>query len=174
MNSNSHKVSTQETKGTTQTESRGNSIGLVSGFGFNRGINAGLSSSFGLAPSIMISHSRREFDEARENISRLYGSLKERLLVGLNTGIFSTSTYIMTPDNLVASKAKALIKSAFLNNELLSPIQILEPKEVCFFHQSAKKLIEAVEYVKELGVEKVSLPKKRRLTILNFKDSIKR
>ena len=129
MNSTSHQVSTQETKGTTQTESRGNSIGLVSGFGFNRGINAGLSSSFGLAPSIMISHSRREFDEARENISRLYGSLKERLLVGLNTGIFSTSTYIMTPDNLVASKAKALIKSAFLNNELLSPIQILEPKE---------------------------------------------
>ena len=59
-------------------------------------------------------------------------------------------------------------------NQLGEMIKSLEPKEVCFFHQSAKKLTEAVEYVKELGVEKVSLPKKRRLTILNFKDSIKR
>jgi len=46
-------------------------------------------------------------------------------------------------------------------------IKVLEPKEVCFFHQSAKRLIDVVEYVKELGVEKVSLPKKRKLSILN-------
>ncbi|GAH11662.1 unnamed protein product, partial [marine sediment metagenome] len=41
------------------------------------------------------------------------------------------------------------------------------PKEVCFFHQSARKLVEVVEYVKELGVDKVSLPVKRKLKILN-------
>jgi Cft2 family RNA processing exonuclease len=52
-------------------------------------------------------------------------------------------------------------------NQLTEMIKILEPKEVCFFHQSAKNLIEVVDYVKELGVEKVSLPKKRILTILN-------
>ena len=52
-------------------------------------------------------------------------------------------------------------------NQLREMIKILEPKEVCFFHQSAKKLIESVEYVKELGVEKVSLPIKRKLLILN-------
>ena len=52
-------------------------------------------------------------------------------------------------------------------NQLREMIKILEPKEVCFFHQSAKKLIDAVKYVKELGVEKVSLPKKRILSILN-------
>lgn len=52
-------------------------------------------------------------------------------------------------------------------NQLREMIKILVPKEVCFFHQSPKKLAEAVEYVKELGVEKVSLPKKRILTILN-------
>jgi len=46
-------------------------------------------------------------------------------------------------------------------------IQNLKPTEVCFFHQSAKKLTEVVEYVKELGVDKVSLPKKRKLIILN-------
>ncbi len=51
--------------------------------------------------------------------------------------------------------------------QLAEMIKVLEPKEVCFFHQSPKKLIEAVEYVKELGIEKVSLPKKRRLLILN-------
>jgi len=52
-------------------------------------------------------------------------------------------------------------------NQLREMIKALEPREVCFFHQSAKKLTEAVEYVKELGVEKVSLPKKRILSILN-------
>jgi len=51
--------------------------------------------------------------------------------------------------------------------QLAEMIKVLEPKEVCFFHQSAKKLIKAVEYVEELGVRKVSLPKKRRLLILN-------
>ena len=51
--------------------------------------------------------------------------------------------------------------------QLAEMIKILEPKEVCFFHQSAKKLIDVVEYVKELGVEKVSLPRKRKLLLLN-------
>ncbi|TFG17797.1 MAG: MBL fold metallo-hydrolase [Promethearchaeota archaeon] len=51
--------------------------------------------------------------------------------------------------------------------QLTKMIENLEPKEVCFFHQSAKSLYEVVEYVKELGVEKVSLPQKRRLLILN-------
>ncbi len=51
--------------------------------------------------------------------------------------------------------------------QLAEMIKILEPKEVCFFHQSVKRLIKAVDYVKELGVEKVSLPKKRKLLILN-------
>jgi Cft2 family RNA processing exonuclease len=52
-------------------------------------------------------------------------------------------------------------------NQLREMIKSLKPKEVCFFHQSPKKLIEVVDYVKELGVEKVSLPIKRRLLILN-------
>ena len=51
--------------------------------------------------------------------------------------------------------------------QLAEMIKALEPKEVCFFHQSVKRLIKAVDYVKELGVEKVSLPKKRKLLILN-------
>ncbi len=52
-------------------------------------------------------------------------------------------------------------------NQLREMINNLEPREVCFFHQSAKKLTEVVDYVKELGVEKVSLPIKRKLLILN-------
>ena len=51
--------------------------------------------------------------------------------------------------------------------QLTEMIKALEPREVCFFHQSAKRLITAVDYVKELGVEKVSLPVKRKLLILN-------
>ncbi|MFX0035445.1 MAG: MBL fold metallo-hydrolase [Candidatus Hermodarchaeota archaeon] len=52
-------------------------------------------------------------------------------------------------------------------NQLHDMIKMLQPKEVCFFHQSAKKLTDVADYVKELGVEKVSLPKKRILTFLN-------
>ena len=52
-------------------------------------------------------------------------------------------------------------------NQLREMIKALEPKQVCFFHQSAKKLTEVVEYVEGLGVEKVSLPIKRKLLILN-------
>ncbi|MFX1241273.1 MAG: MBL fold metallo-hydrolase [Promethearchaeota archaeon] len=52
-------------------------------------------------------------------------------------------------------------------NQLREMINNLKPKEVCFFHQSAKKLTEVVEFVKELGVEKVSIPIKRKLLILN-------
>jgi Cft2 family RNA processing exonuclease len=52
-------------------------------------------------------------------------------------------------------------------NQLKEMINSLEPKQVCFFHQSAKKLTEVVQYVKELGVEKVSLPLKRKLLVLN-------
>jgi len=51
--------------------------------------------------------------------------------------------------------------------QLTEMIKVLEPKEVCFFHQSPRKLVEVVEFVKEMGVEKVSLPKKRKLLILN-------
>ncbi len=51
--------------------------------------------------------------------------------------------------------------------QLTEMIKNLEPKEVCFFHQSPKKLIDVADYVKELGVEKVSVPQKRKLLILN-------
>jgi Cft2 family RNA processing exonuclease len=51
--------------------------------------------------------------------------------------------------------------------QLAEMIKALEPREVCFFHQSAHRLIEAVDFVKELGVKKVSLPIKRKLVILN-------
>ncbi|MDD3627628.1 MAG: DUF87 domain-containing protein, partial [bacterium] len=129
VNTVSHGESFQKSTGTTHTDSKGNVIGMINSTGYNRGINAGLSSSFGIAPSVMISHSRREYDEERESIARLYSTLKERLIQGLKTGIFSTATYLMTPDDIVAAKAKTLIRSAFINNELLSPIQVLEPKE---------------------------------------------
>jgi len=51
--------------------------------------------------------------------------------------------------------------------QLTEMIKNLEPKEVCFFHQSPMKLVDIADYVKELGVEKVSIPQKRKLIILN-------
>ena len=52
-------------------------------------------------------------------------------------------------------------------NQLFEMIKNLEPKEVCFFHQSPKKLIEVAEEVRLTGVGKVSIPPKRTLLVLN-------
>jgi len=51
--------------------------------------------------------------------------------------------------------------------QLIEMIKNLEPKEVCFFHQSPKKLIEVAEEVRQFTfVDKVSVPHKRKLMIL--------
>ena len=51
--------------------------------------------------------------------------------------------------------------------QLIEMIKNLDPKEVCFFHQSPKKLLDVAEDVRLLGVEKVSVPTKRKVMILN-------
>lgn len=52
-------------------------------------------------------------------------------------------------------------------DQLTEMIKNLEPEEVCFFHESPKKLIDVAKYVTTLGVEKVSTPQERKLMILN-------
>ncbi len=51
--------------------------------------------------------------------------------------------------------------------QLMEMIKNLEPKEVCLFHQSPRKLYDVAEEVRLSGVEKVSVPQKRTLIILN-------
>ena len=51
--------------------------------------------------------------------------------------------------------------------QLTEMIKHLEPKEVCFFHESPKKLVNIAEYVISLGVEKVSTPQEKKIIILN-------
>ena len=52
--------------------------------------------------------------------------------------------------------------------QLFEMIKNLKPKEVCFFHQSPKKLVNVAEEVRLFDfVEKVSVPHKRKLLILN-------
>jgi len=50
--------------------------------------------------------------------------------------------------------------------QLTEMIKNLEPKEVCFFHQSYKKLIDVAEHAQNLGVQKLSVPIKRNIMIL--------
>ncbi|MBD3194531.1 MAG: MBL fold metallo-hydrolase [Candidatus Lokiarchaeota archaeon] len=50
--------------------------------------------------------------------------------------------------------------------QLTEMIKNLEPSEVCFFHESPKKLLDVAEYVTTLGVEKVSTPQERRMMVL--------
>jgi len=53
--------------------------------------------------------------------------------------------------------------------QLREMIKSLEPKEVCFFHQSPKALIDVAREV-DISfdfVDKVSVPHKRKLMILN-------
>jgi len=52
--------------------------------------------------------------------------------------------------------------------QLTEMIKTLEPDEVCFFHESPKKLVDVAKYVaKELGVDKVSTPQEGKLMVLN-------
>ncbi|MHA1763560.1 MAG: MBL fold metallo-hydrolase [Promethearchaeota archaeon] len=51
--------------------------------------------------------------------------------------------------------------------QLFEMIEVLEPKEVCFFHQSPYKLNKVAEKVKDMGVNKVSIPHRRKIMILN-------
>ncbi len=106
------------------------------------------------------------------NLVYLAGSIHEEPGVDLINGAkeitFSESWNVPFRAMLINTFAPELkIKLHADKNQLAEMIKALEPKEVCFFHQSAKNLIEVVDYVKELGVDKVSLPKKRKFIILN-------
>jgi len=106
------------------------------------------------------------------NLVYLAGSIHEEpgidLINGAQEITFTDSWSVPFRAMLINTFAPQLqIKLHADKNQLAEMVRALEPKEVCFFHQSAKNLIEVVDYVKELGVEKVSLPKKRKLQILN-------
>ena len=123
--------------------------------------------SYGLIRNIINSVGR-----SPHNFIFLAGSIHEspgvELIEGANEIVFSETWRMPFRAFLLNTFAPHIkIKLHADKNQLREMIKILEPKEVCFFHQSAKKLTEAVVYVKELGVEKVSLPKKRILSILN-------
>lgn len=123
--------------------------------------------SYGLIRNIINSVGR-----SPHNFIFLAGSIHEspgvELIEGANEIVFSETWKMPFRAFLLNTFAPHIkIKLHADKNQLREMIKILEPKEVCFFHQSAKKLTEAVVYVKELGVEKVSLPKKRILSILN-------
>jgi Cft2 family RNA processing exonuclease len=107
------------------------------------------------------------------NLVFLAGSIHEEpgasLASGENEIVFSETWKVPFRAFLINTFIPSLkIKLHADKNQLAEMIKNLEPTEVCFFHQSAKNLGEVVEYVKELGVEKVSLPQKRKLTILNL------
>ena len=54
--------------------------------------------------------------------------------------------------------------------QLFEMIKILEPKEICFFHQSPKKLVDVSQEVSALGFENVSISQRNKLVILNQKE----
>lgn len=106
------------------------------------------------------------------NLVFLAGSVHEQpgldLVSGSNEIIFSETWKVPFRAFLINAFFPSLkIKLHADKNQLAAMIKNLEPKEVCFFHQSAKNLIDVVEFVQELGVEKVSLPRKRKLLIIN-------
>ncbi|MBY9003655.1 MAG: MBL fold metallo-hydrolase [Candidatus Lokiarchaeota archaeon] len=106
------------------------------------------------------------------NLVYLAGSIHEEpgidLINGAQEITFTDSWSVPFRAMLINTFAPQLqIKLHADKNQLAEMVKALEPKEVCFFHQSPKNLIEVVDYVKELGVEKVSLPKKRKLLKIN-------
>jgi len=106
------------------------------------------------------------------NLVFLAGSVNEKpgedLINGSKEIVFSETWKVPFRSLLINTFVPSLkIKLHADKNQLIEMIKNLEPKHVCFFHQAAKNLVEVAEYVKELGVEKVSLPKKRKLSLLN-------
>jgi Cft2 family RNA processing exonuclease len=123
--------------------------------------------SYGIIRNIINSVGRNP-----HNLVFLAGSIHESPGIELVEGgdeIEFTDTWIVPFRALLLNTfaPQLQIKLHADKNQLAEMVKALEPREVCFFHQSAKKLIEAVDHVKDLGVEKVSLPKKRKLLILN-------
>jgi len=56
--------------------------------------------------------------------------------------------------------------------QLFEMIKILEPKEICFFHQNPKRLIDVSQEVKALGFDKISVSRRNKLITLNQKEEI--
>ncbi|MFX1394863.1 MAG: MBL fold metallo-hydrolase [Promethearchaeota archaeon] len=106
------------------------------------------------------------------NLIYLSGAIHEQpglaLIEGENEISFSETWKVPIRALLLNTFAPQLkIKLHGDKKQLTAMIKNLEPKEVCFFHQSPIKLYDIAEHVKELGVEKVSIPQKRKLVILN-------
>ncbi len=106
------------------------------------------------------------------NLVFLSGAIHEQpgldLIEGNNEIVFSETWKFMHRALLLNTFAPQLkIKLHGDKTQLIEMIKSLEPKEVCFFHQSPKKLVDVAKEVRLLGVEKVSVPQKRRLMILN-------
>ena len=56
--------------------------------------------------------------------------------------------------------------------QLFEMIKILEPKEICFFHQNPKRLVDVSKEVKALGFDKISVSRRNKLITLNQKEEI--
>jgi len=52
-------------------------------------------------------------------------------------------------------------------NQLFEMIKVLDPQEICFFHQDPKRLVDIAQEIKDKGVEKVSFSQERKLISLN-------
>lgn len=106
------------------------------------------------------------------NLVFLAGSIHEEpgqsLVEGASELIFSETWQVPFRALLLNTFAPQIkIKLHGDQKQLFEMIKALEPKEICFFHQSPYKLLEVAEKVKEMGVEHVSVPRRRKLMILN-------
>ncbi len=110
------------------------------------------------------------------NLIFLAGSIQEdpgaSLIEGAKEISFSDTWKVPIRALLLNTFAPQLrIKLHGDQEQLIEMIKVLEPKEVCFFHQNPYKLEDAAEKVKEMGVQRVSIPRRRKLMILNYKNS---
>ncbi len=106
------------------------------------------------------------------NLIFLAGSIQEEpglsLVEGSKKIVFSDTWTVPLRALLLNTFAPQIkIKLHGDQTQLFKMIEILEPKNVCFFHQNPYKLNEVAEKVKDMGVNKVSIPRKRKLMILN-------
>ncbi|MHA1149894.1 MAG: MBL fold metallo-hydrolase [Promethearchaeota archaeon] len=124
--------------------------------------------SYGIIRPIISSIGRR-----KHNLVFLSGSIHEQPGVDLINGAME----IEFTENWKVPFRAMLINTLFPDlkvklhgdkSQLLEMIKALEPKEVCFFHQNPRRLIDTADEIRTmLTVDKLSVPAKRRMMLLN-------
>ncbi len=83
--------------------------------------------------------------------------------------IFFTENWIVTFRALLLNQLIPNLKIKLHGDkkQLFEMIKVLDPQEICFFHQDPKKLVDIVQEIRNKGIKKVTASQEKKLVKLN-------